>query len=97
MQEPFLLVVHYNDPHWPYDPPPPHGAEWIAGYHGGLTPHDTGRVVEREDEPVHDLDPADLAYLVGLYDSEVHFADANLGDLLSRIGAAGLRRPVLPS
>lgn len=24
-EEPFFLWVHYFDPHWPYDPPPPYG------------------------------------------------------------------------
>src|SRR5205814_5298275 len=27
--EPFFLFVHYNDPHWPYDPPAPFGKAWV--------------------------------------------------------------------
>jgi len=94
-KEPFFLLVHYNDPHWPYDPPSPYGAEWVADYHGPLTPHDTGVVVESEGRPVRDLDPESLRYLVGLYDGEIRFADANVGALLAKLRSAGLRRPLL--
>jgi arylsulfatase A-like enzyme len=93
--EPFFLLVHYNDPHWPYDPLPPHGAEWIAGYRGSLAPGDTGALAEREGSPVTDLGPEALAYVLGLYDGEVQFADANVGALLQRLRALNLRRPLL--
>jgi len=94
-KEPFFLLVHYNDPHWPYDPPLPYGAEWVAGYRGRLTPQDTGVVVESERRPVRGLDREDLGYLVGLYDGEIRFADANVGALLENLRSAGLRRPLL--
>ena len=93
--EPFFLLVHYNDPHWPYDPPRPHGAEWVAGYRGPLTPAGTAVVAESEGRPVRDLDPESLAYIVGLYDGEVHFADATVGALLERLRQTALSRPVL--
>ena len=94
-KEPFFLLVHYNDPHWPYDPPSPYGAEWVAGYRGPLTPHHTGAVVETEGRPVRDLDRDSLRYLVGLYDGEIRFADANAGALFEHLRSAGLRRPLL--
>lgn len=93
--EPFLLFVHLNDPHWPYDPPPPFGSAWTAEYRGRIAPRDTGFVVESEGRPVHDLGPDDLAYLIGLYDGEIAFADSLVGDLGRRLGAAGLTRPVV--
>jgi arylsulfatase A-like enzyme len=93
-REPFFLLVHYNDPHWPYDPPPPHGAAWVAGYRGPLTPEDTAFVAESEGRVV-DLDRKDLEYLVGLYDGEVAFADANVGALFAQLRGAGLQRSVL--
>jgi arylsulfatase len=94
-EEPFFLLVHYNDPHWPYDPPPPFGREWTAGYHGSLAPGETGFVVEREGRGAGALSPGDVAYLVGLYDGEIAYADAQLGALLEALRARGLRRGLL--
>src|SRR5439155_1325900 len=93
--EPFFLFVHYNDPHWPYDPPPPYGAVWTAGYAGPLTPADTGTVVESEGRPVRDLSPEDVAYLQALYDGEIAYADASLRVLLDAVRSCRLARPVL--
>ena len=95
LTEPFFLLVHYNDPHWPYDPPAPFGAAWTAGYAGTLTPADTALIVESEGRPVRDLGPDDLAYLEALYDGEIAYADASLRALLDRLHAAGLERPML--
>lgn len=93
--EPFFLLVHYNDPHWPYDPPRGLGREWVADYRGRLTPADTAIVVESEGRPVEGLDRDDVEYLKGLYDGEILYADANLGALLERLHAGALRRPLL--
>jgi len=93
--EPFFLFVHYNDPHWPYDPPPPFGAEWTAGYTGALTPADTAVVVESEGRPVPQLGPDDVGYLEALYDGEIAYADRNLGALLDRLHSTHLERPLL--
>lgn len=95
IEEPFFLLVHYNDPHWPYDPPPPFGTEWTGSYRGPLLPTRTGFVVENEGRPMRGLDAADVAYLVGLYDGEVRYADANLGSLLARLRSTSLSRPML--
>src|SRR5437867_10644588 len=34
---PFFLFVHYFDPHWDYDPPPPFDARFTAPYHGAIS------------------------------------------------------------
>ena len=94
--EPFLLFVHYNDAHWPYDPPPPFGEAFIAGYDGSLDPSRTGFLVEpqdRSDRPP--LDAEDVAYLVGLYDGEIRTVDHHLAALRRRIDAAKLERPLI--
>lgn len=93
--EPFFLLVHYNDPHWPYDPPAGYGASWTAGYGGRLTPANTGLVVESEGEPIRDLSAEDVAYLKALYDGEIAYADACLGALLDRLAAQPFARPLL--
>jgi hypothetical protein len=45
VEEPFFLFVHYNDPHWPYNPPAPFGEEFVSGYEGDLTPAETTAIV----------------------------------------------------
>jgi arylsulfatase A-like enzyme/Flp pilus assembly protein TadD len=91
--EPLFLLVHYNDPHWPYDPPGPLAGRWTAGYAGGLTPAKTALVVESEGRPVTGLTDADLAYLIGLYDGEIAAADRSLGHLLERVRLSSWSRP----
>jgi arylsulfatase A-like enzyme/Tfp pilus assembly protein PilF len=82
LEEPFFLLVHYNDPHWPYDPPPPFGRNLIAEYDGSLTPTKTREVVVTHHEVPPPISDQDLAYIVGLYDGEIQYVDAQLGRLL---------------
>jgi arylsulfatase len=93
--EPFFLFLHYNDAHWPYDPPPPYGEAWTQDYRGEITPEKSGRLVERRGRPVHGLDAEDLRYLIGLYDGEIRYADDRMGEILDRIAALELRRPLV--
>ena len=94
-QEPFFLFVHFNDAHWPYDPPAPYGREWTAGYTGTLTPDQTSAVVETRGAPVTGLSDADLAYIIGLYDGELAFLDSEVGRLLDQLKARKLDRELL--
>ena len=87
IREPFFLLVHYNDCHWPYAPPPPFDV-FTEGYEGPLTPEATGEVVETFGEPVQGLSPEDLDYIVGLYDGEIRAVDHAVGELLGRLEAA---------
>jgi arylsulfatase A-like enzyme len=87
---PFFLYLHYIDPHDPYDNPEvvgnrspfegdyrgPVAGDWVHGIY-------TGKLVLS--------DPArDIAHLSALYDSEVHYVDRAIGQVL-----AGLRPEVL--
>ncbi|HVT57542.1 MAG TPA: sulfatase [Thermoanaerobaculia bacterium] len=81
----FFLYVHYIDPHDPYDNPEVVGnlspfetsysgrvaGNWVHGIYSGKI---------RLDDPERDL-----AHLNALYDSEVHYADRFIGQLLGRI------------
>ncbi len=84
-ERPFFLYVHYIDPHDPYDSPelkngvsafdPDYhgkiGVDWIHGIY-------TGRLALS--------DPArDLVHIAALYDSEIHYADSQVGRLLAAI------------
>jgi arylsulfatase A-like enzyme len=82
-RRPFFLYVHYVDPHDPYENPEivgnrspfesPYGGpvagDWVHGiYSGRIRLADPGR---------------DRAHLGALYDSEVHYADRYIGELLA--------------
>lgn len=95
VEEPFFLLVHYNDPHWPYDPPPPYGRAFIAGYHGSLTPTTTREVVVTHHEVPPPISDQDLAYIVGLYDGEIQYVDAHLGQLLGAVRGLPTKRDLV--
>lgn len=79
--EPFLLFVHYFDPHYDYVL---HSEfAFVEGYEGQVR---SGQRIFELRELAATLDPADREYLIGLYDSEIRHNDEQLGLLL-----AGLR------
>jgi len=82
---PFFLYLHYIDPHDPYDNPDvvgnrspfegeyrgPVAGDWVHGIY-------TGKLVLS--------DPArDVAHLSALYDSEVHYVDRAIGQVLASL------------
>lgn len=82
---PFFLYLHYIDPHDPYDNPEivgnrspfeseykgPVAGDWVHGvYTGNLALPDPAR---------------DLAHLSALYDSEVHYVDRAIGEVLAAV------------
>ena len=82
---PFFLYLHYIDPHDPYDNPEvvgnrspfegeyrgPVAGDWVHGIY-------TGKIVLS--------DPArDIAHLSALYDSEVHYVDRAIGQVLASL------------
>jgi|GEM_PF-725234 len=87
---PFFLYLHYIDPHDPYDNPEvvgnrspfegeyrgPVAGDWVHGiYSGKLVLSDPVR---------------DLAHLSALYDSEVHYVDRAIGQVLASLRPAVL-------
>jgi arylsulfatase A-like enzyme len=87
--KPFLLYVHYMEPHAPYQPP----AEFVVrlgggGYSGNVTGSEvssafqekTGYFLER---------PGELARLMLLYDANIAYADSGVGGLIGRMKADG--------
>ncbi len=81
--ESFFLWVHYFDPHFPYDPPPPFDTIHGDGYQG---PAD-GSMAYLEQLWQGKVTPtrADLQRLVDLYDGEIAYLDHHLGPLLDRL------------
>jgi arylsulfatase A-like enzyme len=86
---PFLLFVHYFDPHFAFN----HHPEFdrTAGYAGPLRPAmDIWELRDRRDR----LTREDLDYLVGLYREEIAYTDAQVGRLLDHV-REGDPRPTL--
>ena len=95
VEEPWFLLVHYNDPHWPYEPPSPYGQSFTFGYNGSLTPNTTREIVVTHHEVPPPISEQDLAYIVGLYDGEIQYMDAQLGQLLEAVGGLQLKRDLV--
>ena len=73
---PFLLWVHYYDPHAPYDPP----AEYRTLAYEGIP----ARVAEFTKRGMY-LPPSDLEYVKSLYLGDVRFVDDEVGRLLEAL------------
>jgi len=79
---PYFLWVHYFDPHYPYTPPGPYDELFYPEYEGpadGSIPYVCG-VAGVKGFPKLETTPADLRQLVALYDGEIAFLDASLGE-----------------
>ncbi len=84
-ERPFFLYVHFIDPHDPYDSPELKNgvSSFDPGYHGKIGTNwihgiYTGRLAL--DDPARDLQ-----HIEALYDSEVHYADSQVGRLLAAL------------
>jgi arylsulfatase A-like enzyme len=90
--QPFLLWLHYVNPHAPYMPPAPHDTAFldaaassgprlkvVPGFHGGI----------RKDWAVPGRDR--LGYYVAQYDGEIATADEQVGQILDALDASGRR------
>jgi arylsulfatase len=99
LPQPFLLYLHYMEPHAPYHPPPDHVRRFASdsddsrrlGIHPWAWQGDNTPVMRRiyYGEESFDFTPRDLAHLNDLYDEEVAYFDeqfAALVDLLRRRG-----------
>ncbi len=84
----FFLWIHWFDPHRPYDPPPRYLREFTGGYAGTAT-SDPDFIMKVWREQI-DLTREDVSYLVGCYDGEVAFTDAQVGRVLDALAARGL-------
>lgn len=88
--EPFLLFVHYFDPHYNYKRHPEYGfAPDSAGRLSG------GEQMQALRRMAAELTPQEVDFLRALYDEEIRFTDAGIGRLLERLDALGLREETL--
>jgi arylsulfatase len=90
-ERPFLLWLHYVNPHAPYEPPPPFDRAFlddeaargpvlrpVAGFHGGVP-----RQWERAGRT--------LGFYVAQYDGEIAAVDAEVGRVLDALDASAVR------
>ncbi len=88
---PFLLFLHYWDPHEPYSPPPPYDTAFDPSYEGKLGnsvlmrsimasgPAQVGFTISEE---TGEISERDREHVVALYDGEIAFADSMIGVLV---------------
>lgn len=88
LREPFLLYLHYVDPHAPYDPPQPFRKQFRVGrtlepwaLRGDPSP--LARTLEGGARV--GSGPREVRFLQGLYDGEIAFFDSQLGKLVEQL------------
>ncbi len=95
LREPFLLYLHYLDPHQPYRPPAGEERPFSAASRAAATswarrgdPETIYRKLYGAD-PKSDFSPAAARHLSDLYDDEIHYLDGKLGELLAGLERSG--------
>ncbi len=93
-QDPFFLYLHYTDPHGRYEPPAGYRERFATAYDGPDWVEDGNARPLYESiagtGPHVDIRPQDVQHLVDLYDGEIAYLDAQLGELLRELEARGL-------
>ncbi len=87
--QPFLLYVHFLEPHSPYDPPPEDDIFKAGPY---IHLHDTGYDIKNA--PLKRLamlgDQQAIERLYQLYDGKIHFVDRYVGKILDHLEKLGM-------
>ncbi|MBN1422889.1 MAG: sulfatase [Planctomycetes bacterium] len=86
--DPFLLWVHFMEPHQPYQPAPPWDRKFLAGYDGPID----GSAESLADLMLQRIPatPEAMARVTALYDGQVAATDARVGRILDALRANGL-------
>ena len=94
LQEPFLIYLHYMDPHGPYAPPEGHQKHFAQPYEGFdfIANGDANPIADMlfADGPELQITDRDIQHLVDLYDDEILYFDGQLQMLLNRWSDTGL-------
>ena len=100
--EPWFLFAHYFDPHYDYVPPPPYDTRFDPDYRGTITADDfllNPRISTSDpndpDAFVRRVSDRDLEHIRALYEGEIAWVDAHVGQLLRRLDALDLARTTL--
>jgi arylsulfatase A-like enzyme len=79
---PFFLFLHFFDVHYDYNPPPRYARMFDGGY--------AGRVTGDVDSIHQGMASRDLNHVVALYDGEIAWVDANIGNILATLRRLGI-------
>lgn len=92
---PFFLYLHYIDPHDPYENPETPGGRsaYDPDYQGPVTGRFVHGIYAGRIE-LSDVE-ADTRQIAALYDSEIHYVDARIGELLAAIPPEMLARTLV--
>jgi arylsulfatase A-like enzyme len=84
----FFMYIHSIDPHDPYSAPGEYRDMFSPGYRGQID----GSIEQMRQLEGHgiELAPGDLEHLVALYDGEIAFNDAHVGELIDRLESMGI-------
>jgi len=91
--KPFFLWVHFFDPHWPYDPPPPYG-RIRRPPESAYDPTSLSDMMAIRFRNVPFGERDEEAFRAA-YDGEIAFADRRLGELLDALPAGRRRRTLV--
>jgi arylsulfatase A-like enzyme len=87
--QPLFLFVYYMDPHVQYNPPPPYDTMYDPDYSGPFTP-ELFNIGQEVAEGSLVPNEQDIEHIQALYDGEISFWDAQLGNLLPALQGLGL-------
>ena len=79
---PFFLFLHFFDVHYNYNPPQPYARMFDGAY--------AGRATGDVDSIRKGMSSRDLNHDVALYDGEIAWVDANIGNILSTLRRLGI-------
>ena len=82
----FFLFLHYYDPHWHYDPPPPYDTAFDQNYQGSAT----GVWWEFKEKTRETIDPEELNHIISLYDGEILYTDRHVRELVREMKRLGV-------
>jgi arylsulfatase A-like enzyme len=90
--QPFFAYVHFREPHFPYDPPPPFDTRFgpDSPFPEGLTDARDVETLNRDAASGREVAPEALVRVEGLYHGGLAYADALVGEVLELLSKRGL-------
>ena len=88
---PFLIFLHFYDPHWHYAPPP----EVLKIFETSYTGKITGNLNDFQKLRADQVRPADLEHLLALYDGEIRYTDNEIGRVIAHLKERDVLRNTL--
>lgn len=88
--EPFFLYVHFREPHFPYNPPPPFDSQFGATPSLPPAARREQAVIDAANSGRESFTAQQLDDLVKLYDGNLAYADHEVGELRKTLESLGL-------